>query len=78
MQDAPPDSIGVVDTMGCALPQAIKYLVRLPVPQRIFNSLPGSGTGIPAYESLFQQPDKYVLQRVLCETGSRIHSQIDG
>jgi isopropylmalate/homocitrate/citramalate synthase len=29
MQDAPPDSIGVVDTMGCALPAAIKYLVRL-------------------------------------------------
>jgi len=29
MQDAPPDSIGVVDTMGCALPEAIKYLVRL-------------------------------------------------
>jgi methanogen homocitrate synthase len=28
MQDAPPDSIGVVDTMGCALPEAIKYLVR--------------------------------------------------
>src|SRR5579862_4155816 len=29
MLDAPPDSIGVVDTMGCALPDAIKYLVRL-------------------------------------------------
>src|SRR5579871_2868685 len=29
MQDAQPDSIGVVDTMGCALPEAIKYLVRL-------------------------------------------------
>ena len=29
MQDAPPDSVGVVDTMGCALPQAIKYLVSL-------------------------------------------------
>jgi methanogen homocitrate synthase len=29
MQDSPPDSIGVVDTMGCALPEAIKYLVRL-------------------------------------------------
>jgi methanogen homocitrate synthase len=28
MQDAPPDSIGVVDTMGCALPEAIKYMVR--------------------------------------------------
>jgi isopropylmalate/homocitrate/citramalate synthase len=29
MQDAPPDSVGVVDTMGCALPEAIQYLVRL-------------------------------------------------
>lgn len=29
MQEAPPDSVGVVDTMGCALPQAIKYMVRL-------------------------------------------------
>jgi isopropylmalate/homocitrate/citramalate synthase len=29
MQDSPPDSIGLVDTMGCALPGAIKYLVRL-------------------------------------------------
>ncbi|RAI39215.1 LeuA family protein [Rhodoplanes roseus] len=28
MQDAPPDSIGIVDTMGCALPEAIKYMVR--------------------------------------------------
>jgi isopropylmalate/homocitrate/citramalate synthase len=28
MREAPPDSIGVVDTMGCALPEAIKYLVR--------------------------------------------------
>jgi isopropylmalate/homocitrate/citramalate synthase len=28
MRDAPPDSIGLVDTMGCALPEAIKYLVR--------------------------------------------------
>jgi methanogen homocitrate synthase len=28
MQDAPPDSVGVVDTMGCALPLAIKYMVR--------------------------------------------------
>lgn len=28
MNDSPPDSIGVVDTMGCALPEAIKYLVR--------------------------------------------------
>jgi isopropylmalate/homocitrate/citramalate synthase len=29
VQEAPPDSIGVVDTMGCALPEAIKHLVRL-------------------------------------------------
>ena len=28
MKEAPPDSIGVVDTMGCALPEAIKYMVR--------------------------------------------------
>lgn len=28
MADAPPDSIGVVDTMGCALPEATKYMVR--------------------------------------------------
>lgn len=28
MTDAPPDAIGIVDTMGCALPEAIKYLVR--------------------------------------------------
>jgi len=28
MGEAPPDAIGVVDTMGCALPEAIKYLVR--------------------------------------------------
>lgn len=28
MANTPPDSVGVVDTMGCALPQAIKYLVR--------------------------------------------------
>ncbi len=28
MQDAPPDAVGVVDTMGCALPDAIKYMVR--------------------------------------------------
>ena len=28
MSDAPPDAIGVVDTMGCALPEAIKYMVR--------------------------------------------------
>ncbi|MBV9744162.1 MAG: 2-isopropylmalate synthase [Acidobacteriia bacterium] len=29
VQDAPPDSIGVVDTMGCALPEAVKHMVRL-------------------------------------------------
>ena len=28
MQESPPDSIGVVDTMGCALPEAIKYMVK--------------------------------------------------
>jgi methanogen homocitrate synthase len=28
MKNSPPDSVGVVDTMGCALPEAIKYLVR--------------------------------------------------
>jgi len=28
MQDAPPDSVGVVDTMGCVLPDAMKYMVR--------------------------------------------------
>lgn len=29
MQECQPDSIGVVDTMGCVLPEAMKYLVRL-------------------------------------------------
>lgn len=28
MKNSPPDSVGVVDTMGCALPESIKYLVR--------------------------------------------------
>lgn len=28
MSDAPPDAVGIVDTMGCALPEAIKYMVR--------------------------------------------------
>jgi methanogen homocitrate synthase len=28
MQVAPPDSVGVIDTMGCAFPDAYKYLVR--------------------------------------------------
>jgi isopropylmalate/homocitrate/citramalate synthase len=29
MQAAPPDAVGVVDTMGCILPEAMKYMVRL-------------------------------------------------
>jgi methanogen homocitrate synthase len=29
MNESPPDSIGIVDTMGCALPEAIKYLVKM-------------------------------------------------
>jgi len=29
MEEAPPDSVGVVDTMGCVLPEAMKYMVRL-------------------------------------------------
>jgi methanogen homocitrate synthase len=29
MDEAPPDSVGVVDTMGCILPEAMKYMVRL-------------------------------------------------
>ncbi len=28
MEAAPPDAVGVVDTMGCALPDAIKHMVR--------------------------------------------------
>tara|TARA_R110000824_G_scaffold52692_4_gene146292 strand:+ start:230588 stop:231793 length:1206 start_codon:yes stop_codon:yes gene_type:complete len=28
MNESPPDSVGVVDTMGCALPKAIQYLVK--------------------------------------------------
>lgn len=28
MAEAPPDSIGIVDTMGCATPEAIKHMVR--------------------------------------------------
>jgi isopropylmalate/homocitrate/citramalate synthase len=28
MRDSPPDSVGLVDTMGCALPEAIRYMVR--------------------------------------------------
>ncbi len=38
VQDAPPDSVGIVDTMGCVLPQAMKYLVRLV--KRLTNGLP--------------------------------------
>src|SRR2546425_515551 len=38
VQDAPPDSVGIVDTMGCVLPDAIKYLVRLV--KRLTNGLP--------------------------------------
>ena len=38
IQDAPPDSVGVVDTMGCVLPDAMKYLVRLV--KRLTNGLP--------------------------------------
>jgi methanogen homocitrate synthase len=29
MRDAPPDAVGVVDTMGCILPEAMKYMVRM-------------------------------------------------
>jgi isopropylmalate/homocitrate/citramalate synthase len=29
MQEAPPDAVGVVDTMGCIVPEAMKYMVRL-------------------------------------------------
>jgi methanogen homocitrate synthase len=29
VQDAPPDSVGIVDTMGCILPEAMKYMVRM-------------------------------------------------
>ena len=28
MNESPPDSIGIVDTMGCATPEAIRYMVR--------------------------------------------------
>jgi isopropylmalate/homocitrate/citramalate synthase len=37
VQDAPPDSVGIVDTMGCVLPDAMKYLVRLV--KRVTNGL---------------------------------------
>lgn len=38
MENSPPDSIGVVDTMGCALPQTIEYLVRRV--KKLTNGLP--------------------------------------
>jgi isopropylmalate/homocitrate/citramalate synthase len=38
VQDAPPDSVGIVDTMGCVLPHAMKYLVKLV--KRVTNGLP--------------------------------------
>lgn len=28
MKNSPPDSVGIVDTMGCALPESIQYMVR--------------------------------------------------
>lgn len=50
MKNSEPDSIGVVDTMGCATPEAIKYLVRkvkdltnLPVEIHTHNDF---GTGV--------------------------------
>ncbi|MBI4318311.1 MAG: 2-isopropylmalate synthase [Chloroflexi bacterium] len=46
MQDAPPDSIGVIDTTGCILPEGMAYLVRqvrgitgLPVEVHTHNDL---------------------------------------
>ena len=38
MQEAPPDSIGLVDTVGCAMPQTIAYMVRYL--KRLTNGLP--------------------------------------
>ena len=38
MQNAPPSSVGVVDTMGCALPQTIEYMVRKM--KKLTNGLP--------------------------------------
>ena len=38
MQEAPPDSVGVVDTMGCILPEAMKFMVRMV--KRLTNNLP--------------------------------------
>ena len=38
MQEAPPDAIGLVDTVGCAMPQTIAYMVRYL--KRLTNGLP--------------------------------------
>ena len=38
MQDAPPDAVGVVDTMGCILPEAMKFMVRMV--KKLTNNLP--------------------------------------
>ncbi len=38
MQEAPPDSVGVVDTMGCILPEAMKFMVRMM--KKLTNNLP--------------------------------------
>jgi len=38
VQESPPDSVGIVDTMGCVLPEGMKYLVRLV--KRVTNGLP--------------------------------------
>ena len=38
MQEAPPDSVGVVDTMGCILPEAMKFMVRMV--KKLTNNLP--------------------------------------
>jgi len=38
MQEAPPDSVGVVDTMGCILPEAMKFMVRMV--KKLTNDLP--------------------------------------
>lgn len=38
MEEAPPDSVGIVDTMGCALPQTVQYLVKKM--RKLTNNLP--------------------------------------
>jgi methanogen homocitrate synthase len=38
MQEAPPDAVGVVDTMGCILPEAMKFMVRMV--KKLTNTLP--------------------------------------